>query len=128
MSTKKKLKVGKLVNAIQADTQTLIAGQVGAAKAIQDIADAASKRGRPAGAKNREVDVVDAEVTRCACGSTNRAQYFNRRELDVEGVHILTRKPYTKIVIRRTRCLDCGQHRDDREFLNQPKKASRRRA
>lgn len=106
-------------------TQPLLAGEVGAQAAYNDFDSAARaeeerrRRGRPAGAKNREVDVADAQPpTACIrCGSTNRAPYFNRRDLPIAGRHPVTCQLYQRIVIRRTRCLDCGQHRDDRHFL-----------
>lgn len=94
--------------------------------ALQDFeealeqADSGAKRGRPKGSPNREVVQADGELTRCHCGSTQRGPYFNRRDVEVAGVHALTGRPYTSIIIRRTQCLDCGQHRDDRHFVNQP--------
>lgn len=79
-------------------------------------------KGRPKGSPNRRVDQTDPlPATRCLkCGSTNRAPYFNRRDLSVAGVCLTTGKPYTSIIIRRTRCEDCGQHRDDRQLVNEP--------
>lgn len=78
-------------------------------------------KGRPPGAKNRDVDQADGQLTSCAkCGSTRRAKYFNRRDLAIAGIHPQTGREFTKIVIRRTSCLDCGQHRDDRHFLFEP--------
>lgn len=115
-----KTKVGKLVHSIQADTQQLLAGQVGATKAIQEIT--AAQQGRPKGARNRKVDQTDGELTRCKCGSTDREPYFNKRELNISGDHAITGKPYTLIIIRRTRCRGCGQARDDRHFVNAPRK------
>lgn len=113
--------------------QKLLAGEVGSAAALADFErgvalesddrKASGKRkGRPKAARNRAVDQADGDLTACRkCGSTRRAPYFNRRDVEVEGVHLVTRKPYTKIVIRRTSCLDCGQHRDDRHFVYEPK-------
>jgi hypothetical protein len=78
-------------------------------------------KGRPKGSANRDVDQVDAPATACPkCGSTRREAYFNRRDLAVQGVCFLTQKPYTSIIIRRTSCSDCGQHRDDRQLVNEP--------
>jgi hypothetical protein len=74
-------------------------------------------KGRPLGSKNLVVDEVRLELTRCKkCGSANRGKYLNRR------VHLWSGKdangrPYTRIVRRRTKCLDCGQLRDDTEYL-----------
>lgn len=79
---------------------------------------AKATKGRPAGSPNREVDHAEAKVTRCEkCGSTERTPYFNRHEqaiagLDGEG------DPYTHIIRRRTKCLECGQHRIDRHHEN----------
>lgn len=78
------------------------------------------KKGRPKGSSNHDVDQADTAASRCRCGSTRRSAYFNRRELDVAGVDPQTGQPYTSIIIRRTRCEDCGQHRDDRQFVNEP--------
>lgn len=85
-----------------------------------------NKKGRPAGAANRQVKQIDGELTRCTCGSTRRAPYFNRRDLPIAGVNLVTGKPYTSIVIRRTSCLDCGQHRDDRHYVNEPKQRGKK--
>lgn len=87
-----------------------------------------SAKGRPPGAANRQVQHAEGQLTSCAkCGSTNRGPYFNRRDVQVEGVHLVTGRPFTSIVIRRTACLDCGQHRDDRHHVNEPKKKARKR-
>lgn len=112
--------------------QKLLDGQVGEAAALAEFEQGVAletrdrerlkKKGRPKAARNRAVDQADGDLTACRkCGSTRRAPYFNRRDVEVEGVHLVTRKPYTKIVIRRTSCLDCGQHRDDRHFVYEPK-------
>ena len=88
--------------------------------ALEDF-ERSLKKGRPKGAGNRQVDEVESPATACVkCGSTRRGTYFNRRTLDVAGVCFLTKKPYTSIIIRRTKCLDCGQHRDDRTLVNEP--------
>ena len=90
--------------------------------ALQDFeASLPARKGRPKGATNRDVDQVDAPATACTkCGSTRRGPYFNRRVIEAVGVCFLTRKPYTSIIIRRTKCEDCGQHRDDRQLVNEP--------
>jgi hypothetical protein len=114
----------------------LLPGPVGGEKALHDLAidcDAAAvkrqqarerkaaKKGRPKGAANVQVDLADGQLTSCGkCGSTQREKYFNRRDLDVAGVNVLTGQVYTQIVIRRTRCTSCGQTRDDRHFVNLP--------
>lgn len=101
----------------------VLAGAIGAVKALEEFEDAlpGSKRGRPKGAKNVEVDIVEAPPTACRkCGSTARAPYFNRREVAVSGLCTQTKQPYTSIIYRRTKCLDCGQHRDDRTLVNEP--------
>jgi len=120
---------------VSTSKQKLLAGQIGSAAALADFergtaSDAAdrARKGRPKGARNRARDQVDAEASACRqCGSTRRTPYFNKRELPIRGIHLVTRKPYTKIVIRRTKCQDCGQHRDDRHFLNEPDRRGRRR-
>jgi Zn finger protein HypA/HybF involved in hydrogenase expression len=78
-------------------------------------------KGRPKGSKNVDVDVVDFAPTVCKCGSTNRGPYFNKRELHVAGICQATGQAYTSIVLRRTQCTDCEQHRDDRQLVNQPR-------
>jgi len=93
--------------------------------ALQDfetgLAESQSKKGRPKGAKNVAVDTADAPASRCPkCFSTRRTPYFNRRDVAVAGVDHHTGKPYTSIVLRRTKCEDCGQHRDDRQLVNEP--------
>jgi hypothetical protein len=91
--------------------------------ALQDFEsalDAGKPKGRPKGAKNREVDCVDAPPTSCQkCGSTRRTPYFNRRAPEISGVCPLTGQAYTSIVYRRTSCADCGQFRDDRTLVNE---------
>lgn len=78
-------------------------------------------KGRPKGARNRNVDTVDASTTACLkCGSTRREPYKNRREVIVAGVCPRTGQVYTSILYRRTQCSDCGQHRDDRTLVNKP--------
>lgn len=77
------------------------------------MSTARKTKGRPKGSKNHDVDQVDGELTRCArCGSTNRSKYFSKTERQIAGTDVHG-KPYTHIVWRRTRCLDCGQHRVD---------------
>jgi uncharacterized protein (UPF0212 family) len=55
------------------------------------------------------------------CGSQKREKYHNTRELlnvTIRGVN------YARLVIRRTRCKECGQCRDERT-LYQEKSAER---
>ena len=100
----------------------VLPGDVGSAVALAEFEERLPKRGRPAGSKNAEVDLADVELTACAkCSSTEREPYFNRRDLPIQGNHPKTGKPYTKIIVRRTRCLGCGQTRDDRHFVNEPR-------
>ena len=69
-------------------------------------------KGRPRGASH-DVDVVRTTVTRCKrCGSDRREKYRNTRKKQGAGI---TRdgREYNWIVWRRTKCVDCGQHRDD---------------
>lgn len=78
-------------------------------------------RGRPRGSPNRQVEQVDVPASSCTkCGSTRRGAYFNRRDVQLQGVCPRTGTAFTKIVYRRTACLDCGQHRDDRQLVNEP--------
>ena len=72
-----------------------------------------SRRGRPKGSPNREVDVVTAQPTRCKkCGSPERSAYINRRTMEVGGIEPDGRR-YRRVVWRRCQCLKCGQWRDD---------------
>lgn len=84
----------------------------------------APKKGRPKGAKTQPAELVDAMPSACRkCGSTNREKYWKTKVLDAAGVtHDPTPRPFNKIVLRWTRCADCGQIRIDRshEFLPEP--------
>jgi len=104
----------------------VLAGEVGSAKAHEEFEqslDPARSPGRPPGAKNLDVEEIEGELTRCPkCGSTERGPYFNRRDLPIRGNHLVTGLPYTSIVVRRCQCLGCGQHRDDKHYLNHRKK------
>src|SRR5690242_5999121 len=89
--------------------------------ALDDFERSLKPKGRPRGSANRDVDQVDAPATACTkCGSTRRAAYFNKRVFTIGGFCPKTQIHYTSIIVRRTHCLDCGQHRDDREFVNEP--------
>src|SRR4051812_14303291 len=81
------------------------------------------KKGRPKGSANREGDVVDSPVTSCQkCGGTRRAPYFNLRVIPTSGIDRATGQVYVAVQYRRTKCLDCGQHRDDRTLVNEPQR------
>jgi len=79
-------------------------------------AEPKAKPGRPKGSKNA-VDVVVVERSHCPkCGSARRSEYWGRMvqkcpSLRADGT------PYTSIIRRRCRCLDCGQVRIDKEYL-----------
>ena len=80
-----------------------------------------SRIGRPKGSKNHQADQVDAglEVTQCRkCGSTRRSEYYNKRTLRV-GNQMKDGVPFNRTTWRRTKCLECGQFRDDitRDFV-----------
>lgn len=77
-----------------------------------------SPKGRPKGSESREYDVAVGSPTRCrACGSTDRAPYLpNPTIVNSSGISPVDGKPYDRIVIRRTKCLGCGQHRLDKIY------------
>tara|TARA_R100000808_G_C2086801_1_gene108669 strand:- start:65 stop:397 length:333 start_codon:yes stop_codon:yes gene_type:complete len=82
------------------------------------------KTGRPKGAKNKDVLIVDTEATSCpTCGSSNRAAYWGKMRRDLSGT-TPDGRIFEAITYRRTRCGDCGQHRVDREFSFAPNKTS----
>jgi hypothetical protein len=93
-----------------------------------DDAGGGGKKGRPKGSPNREVDQVEAPATACTkCGSTRREPYFNKRVIETAGIDPKTGQGYTAIVYRRTICTDCGQFRDDRTLVNEPKRSAAKR-
>lgn len=76
---------------------------------------------RTKGAKNIEKRINTVEPSRCInaqCGSTAREDYDGKTVIDIGGEH--DGKPYTRVVYRPTRCLDCGQTRTDRTFEYEP--------
>ena len=76
----------------------------------------AVKRGRPKGSRNRNVDVVEVIESRCEkCGSGERENYINKRTLPLSG-RTMDGRLYTSVTWRRTRCLKCGQWRDDKTY------------
>lgn len=77
------------------------------------------KRGRPPG---KTPDVAAAPhgmvcQTVCpVCGSSERAPYWSRIVVQSAGV-LMDGLAYEAVVLRRTKCLKCGQHRYDREYV-----------
>ncbi len=76
------------------------------------------KPGRPKGSTNREYETAEVVVSRCLkCGSTNRLRYGEMGEPRVvkhNGVH--DGVAYARVVWRKTKCIDCGQHRIDKSW------------
>jgi hypothetical protein len=71
--------------------------------------------GRPKGSKNA-VDVVVVERSHCPkCGSACRSEYWGKLVQRCAGLRA-DGTPYTAIIRRRCRCLDCGQVRIDKEY------------
>ncbi len=63
----------------------------------------------------KRTPIQEIAVSRCGCGSTRRAPYSNVRTHDCPG-ETPDGVAYSRVVWRRTRCLDCGQARDDKSF------------
>ena len=77
---------------------------------------ARKKAGRPKGSANKVVDTLEVDASRCGrCGSTRRTKYTNHRKISISGV-TRSGRIYDKVVWRRTKCLNCGQWRDDKTF------------
>jgi len=73
--------------------------------------------GRPKGSGQSPPDFVNVEPSRCKrCGSTRRSDYYGKTEQAHRGEY--NGRPYTHIVRRRTKCVDCGQLRIDRFYEN----------
>lgn len=74
--------------------------------------------GRPLGSKIRDRVVVDVRVSQCpVCQSTERTAYLDRpARIDGDGINPEGR-PYTAVILRRTSCANCGQHRVDRSYV-----------
>jgi len=79
----------------------------------------ARKRGRPQGSLGTPSETLRVvsyfAKTACpGCKGSRRSKYYGRRDLpasgDVDG------RPYRRVVLRRCRCLACGQVRIDREL------------
>lgn len=87
----------------------------------------AKPKGRPQGARNHQIEHAEGQLTRCPkCGSTARGPYGQRLVQQRIGVDA-SGQPYTQIVRRRTKCLDCGQHRMDRHVEFTPAKTARKK-
>ncbi len=68
-----------------------------------------NKGGRPKGRKTEQAEVVMVQPSLCPkCGSARREKYNDRTERVIDG---------ERIFWRRTRCLDCGQARIDKERI-----------
>ncbi len=75
------------------------------------------KKGRPQGATNRQYDVVDKVITSCRrCGSTDRSEYKNRREVasPVVSIDPKTNREFNVVIYQACQCLECNQWREDR--------------
>jgi predicted Zn-ribbon and HTH transcriptional regulator len=79
-------------------------------QALTDQAAAAA----PSVSEKPHVNLVQPSACR-VCGSTDRAAYHNVRALDFPGETPDGRK-YSRVVFRRTKCLACGQVRDDKSL------------
>lgn len=76
----------------------------------------AKKVGRPVGSKTIDLDLVDTVATRCkVCASTARTKYEKAQTIEGDGV-APDGRPYTRVILRRTQCVNCGQHRIDRWY------------
>jgi len=76
----------------------------------------AKKRGRPKGSRTATIETVVVQPSKCKkCGSTNRSKYVDKRTLDLLG-QLADGTIYTSVTWRRTKCLDCGQVRDDKTY------------
>lgn len=61
-------------------------------------------------------ELVDADMTHCPrCGSTRRAAYRGSRNVQ-RYAGVRNGQEFTKIIRRRTSCLDCGLPRIDRHY------------
>ena len=75
------------------------------------------KAGRPRGAKTKKAESVDTITSTCPkCGSSKRSKYTQHRRLDSSG-RLPSGLVFCAVIWRRTKCLNCGQWRDDREFV-----------
>lgn len=70
------------------------------------------KRGRPAGSKTQDADVVLIAADVCQkCGSANREKYYGRTTTPGATGVMPDGRPFRGVEIRRTKCTDCGQAR-----------------
>lgn len=70
----------------------------------------------------KEKHINTVAPSRCRnpeCQSTRRTEYEQKRVLENGGLDN-DGKPYTRVIYRRTKCLDCGQVRDDRTYEFEP--------
>lgn len=75
-----------------------------------------TSRGRPRGAKNQKVPVVDSTPTTCpGCGSSDRVPYYAIRKKEINS-RLPDGRVFDCVTWRRTLCKNCGQHRVDREY------------
>lgn len=77
------------------------------------------KRGRPVGSRNVR-DVVDVPASRCPKCDSTRKTILHRTDQEYGGIDP-NGQPYTLIIRRLVRCLDCQQCRIDRTYENHPK-------
>jgi len=78
--------------------------------------------GRPQGSQQQDAAVATIEPSRCVnpqCLSTRRSDYWGKTVQEYAGL-TPGGMPYTHIVRRRCKCLDCGQVRVDKTFENEP--------
>lgn len=74
------------------------------------------RAGRPRGAKNKKVTVVDSEATTCPkCGSSDRVAYYATRQKEINS-KLPDGRVFDRVTWRRTQCKNCGQYRDDRQY------------
>lgn len=77
--------------------------------------------GRSKGTPNKQR--VDAHAVPAACpkcGSTKRPRYHGSpREIAGDVRHPETGEMFTRKLVRRSECLNCGQHRFDHEYLRE---------
>ena len=70
-----------------------------------------------------ERKIVTTDAPRCpSCKSTRREEYTNKQVQQFAGL-LPDGTPYSAIIRRNTKCLDCGQARIDRTYEFQPAKA-----
>jgi len=81
---------------------------------MEENAGGTMSMGRPKGSKNHQPDYVPAPLPRCQrCGSTRRTNYSRRIIIKASDGVDEDGDTFFRCVRRRTRCLDCGQERDE---------------